>query len=264
MHGGYEAGRPTGSPPGGERERERLREWFSRVPGRLVLEAEVRRLEQVLPDLFGFYLLQVGSLLPPDTLAHSRVLYPLTVDRDGAPGGAGVSSIRGAADALPLASDSIDAVLLPHVLEFEPHPHETLREAQRVLVPEGHLVISGFNPWSLIGLARLLSRRRAGMPLEGHFLGLNRVRDWVALLGFDVLQVRPYFFRPPFRSDRVQARLELLESVGARVWPYFAGAYLAVARKKVVPLTPVRPRRLRQRTLVGVGLAEPTARAANG
>lgn len=244
--------------------RRKLREWFSHLPGRLVLEAETRLLGELLPDLYGYYLLQVGRLFPAELLGHTRVLSPLVIDleRDSLTGP--YPCIDAAADALPVASDSIDAVLLPHVLEFEDDPHGALREAQRVLVPEGHLLIFGFNPWSMMGASRLLLRRRGVLPWSGQFLALNRVRDWLALLGFDVLDVHTYFFRPPFASERLMKRLHALEFIGARACPYFAGSYLLVARKKVIPLTPIRPRWARRPRLVGVGLAKPTARVANG
>lgn len=245
-----------------EQTRRELQAWFARSPGRQILDAELDLIGRVLPDLFGYYLLQVGRLSPVDMLAGTRVLCPVVLEL-GRHGGTCVHPrVCASADALPVASDSVDVVLLPHVLEFEEHPHEALRESQRVLVPEGHLLVCGFNPWSLIGLSRLLFRGRSAFPWSGHFLGLNRVKDWLALLGFEIVGSEGCFFRPPLASEPLMSRLALLESAGRRAWPYFAGAYVVTARKKVIPLTTIRPRWSRRRRLVGVGLAEPTARVA--
>lgn len=241
--------------------RGRLYEWFASTPGRLVLEAEIEQLSRILPNLFGYYLVQVGRLSPADMLSHTRVLNAFIVEIDQNLSECPYPLLLGRPSALPVASDSVDVVLLPHVLEFEDKPHEALREAQRALVPEGSVLISGFNPWSMLGLARVALRRRGLAPWTGHFLGLNRLKDWLALLGFQITGVETYFFRPPLLSEGLMNRLRSMESLGARVWPYLAGAYLLSAKKKVVPLTPIRPRWSSRRGLVNVGLAEPSARA---
>lgn len=242
--------------------RRLLSEWFRATPGRLILEAEIEQLSRILPSLFGYYLVQVGRLSPVDMLAHTRVLNAFIVEIDENLSECGYPRLLGSPDALPLASDSVDALLLPHVLEFEERPHEALREAQRALIPEGSLLISGFNPWSLLGLSRVLLRRRGLPPWTGHFLGLNRLKDWMVLLGFEIATIETCFFRPPLRSEPLMSRLGMLERAGARVCPYLAGAYLVVAKKKVIPLTPIRPRWASRRGLAEVGLAKPSARDA--
>jgi len=245
-----------------EDARAGLLEWFARPPGSLVREAETRLLRRVLPDYFGYFLLQVGRLSPVEVLGETRVLWPLVLETDAAPGAGERPRVRGAASLLPVASDSVDVIILPHVLETEADPHETLREAQRALVPEGHLLLLGFNPWSMLGLYRVVAARRASSPWRGAFLGMNRVKDWLALLGFDVTSTEGFFYRPPLRNRRLMARLEPLEDVGARAWPYLAGAYMIVAKKRVTMRTRAKTRWLPRRRLVSVGLAEPSARVA--
>lgn len=250
---------PTPS-SGGRRE---LHEWFSRTPGRLVVEAELALVDRTLPDLFGYHIVQVGRLGDADLLSKSRVLHRVVVETDGDGRSCAYPVVRGGATALPVESDSVDVVLLPHVLEFESRPHEALRESSRVLVPEGHLIICGFNPWSMLGLWRRVARDRDAMPWRGHFLGLNRIRDWLALLGFDVLAQEACFFKPPFANERLLRRLEFMETAGGRAAPFFAGAYLVLARKRVTTLTPIRPRWKPKRRLVPVGLVGPSARVAD-
>jgi hypothetical protein len=133
-----------------------------------------------------------------------------------------------------------------------------------VLMPDGHLLICGFNPWSLIGCWRYLKRRQQPVPWRGQFLGLARLRDWLALLGFDVLSQDACFFKPPFSNERLLKRLGFLDRIGARMPAYFSGAYLVLARKRVTTLTAVRPEWRERPRLVSVGLVGPSARVAGG
>lgn len=243
-------------------EREGLHAWLADLPGRWLLDAEIERVNSILPDLFGYHILQVGVLGRVNLLARSRVLHRTVLQVDGKVSEAGYPSIVASPDALPVASDSIDVLVLPHILEYAPRVHDALREAERVLLPEGHLLILGFNPWSLFGLWRLVLGRRRGAPWKGQFFALSRLRDWLALLGFDVVTTDGYFFRPPFGSESVMRRLAPLEKAGRRLWPYFAGAYLVVAKKRVTTLTPLRPRWRPRRHLVPVGVTEPSARVS--
>ncbi len=203
--------------------RYQLRAWFFTAPGSCFLSRELEQMARVLPNLFGFYLLQIGLLGDSDLVAASRVLNRQVLDVDGQAGAGGGVSVQGSAGALPVASDSVDVVVLPHLLEFDANPHEALREVERVLVPEGHVVVSGFNPWSLMGLWRMAGRRRRGAPWNGHFLSLTRIKDWLALLGFDIVDSETFFFRVPFRNERIVDRSRFLESLGKRFWPYLGG-----------------------------------------
>ncbi|MDX1527677.1 MAG: methyltransferase domain-containing protein [Gammaproteobacteria bacterium] len=244
--------------------REGLNDWLSRPPGKYLAELEQARLNDILPDLFGFHLLQVGELAEMDLLSQSRILHRSIIDIDGGGAGAPYPKFRGAASMLPVESDSVDVVILPHVLEFDPQRHETLRESYRVLVPEGHLIICGFNPRSLMGVWRIARRRRGPAPWRGHFLGVGRLKDWLALLGFDVMQVSPCFITSSSANRRRLERLDAFWRFGNRSASVFSGAYVMVARKRVTRITPIRTRWRPERRLVGVGLAEPSARVVDG
>jgi SAM-dependent methyltransferase len=225
--------------------RRGLRQWFATVPGAEILEAERQALDQILPNLFGYHLLQVGIPAHVNLVESSRISHCMVLD-DTPPsatrGDAALHCLYAEAGALPVASDSLDVLLLPHTLELEANPHEVLREADRTLVPEGHVVILGFNPWSLWGLWRLLTGWRQRAPWCCRFFSINRIKDWLALLGFDTLHVRTYFFRPPFQSAGIMRRFRFLERAGERWWPILGGGYVLVARKRVSTLTPIRPR----------------------
>jgi SAM-dependent methyltransferase len=244
--------------------RKGLHSWFSSSPGRLILEAELELLNDILPNLFGYHLLQVGRIANADLLSSSRILHRALVEVDGESTTCPYSYLLGSPEALPIASDSVDVLLLPHTLEYASRVHDSLREAQRVLVPEGRLLVLGFNPWSWFGLWRLFLHRRRVAPWKGRFLGLTRVKDWLSLLGFDELTVKGHFFRPPLRSESLMHRLQCLERLRHPLPPYLSGAYLLVATKRVTTLTPARPRWQPRRRLVAVGVAEPSARLRSG
>lgn len=245
-------------------DRRALHAWFSQVPGREIARAQMGQLDRVLPNLFGYHLLQVGRLGDLDLLSKSRILYRNVVEIDGRDPQCPYPVVRGSATALPVESDSVDVVVLPHILEFEAQPHEALRESARVVMPEGHLLICGFNPWSMLGCWRFLMRHQQAVPWRGNFLALTRLRDWLVLLGFDVLSQDACFFKPPFSNERLLRRLDFLDRIGRRMPAYFSGAYLLLARKRVTTLTPIRPRWQPRRRLVSVGLVGPSARVAGG
>lgn len=250
--------------PTDEEERQwRLRDWFHTPLGREVLDGETREVESIVPDLFGYYFLQLGWLGDERMLASSRVRNRVVLSaltNGPRPG----DLVHASVGQLPLATDTIDVVLMLHVLEFQENPHTALREVERILIPEGHVAVVGFNPWSLFGIWRRLHRGGDQTPWNGHFVSLTRLKDWLALLGFELIRVRTAFFRPPLKKHGVLNRLEFLEALGARFWPLLGGVYVVLARKRVATITPVKPRWQPRRGLVTTGLIEPTTRTHQG
>jgi SAM-dependent methyltransferase len=242
--------------------RQELRFWYTLYVGKTLRKLERRALEPVLNSLFGYHAIQVGTLLGDDLLSSSRISHRLVMDPDKNEDNE--ASIYAYPDALPIASDSVDLVLLPHTLEFERTPHEILREVERVLIPEGHVVIMGFNPWSLWGAASFILKRRNKNtpPWCGRFITLTRIKDWLALLGFEVVDVKMMFYRPPLQQRSVLRRMHFVEKVGARFFPNLGGVYMLVAQKRVTTLTPIKPRWRPRRALVGKWM-EPTAHVCN-
>jgi SAM-dependent methyltransferase len=239
---------------------EQLALWFRSAPGRELLRMEQAVLDRMLPDLFGYHIVQVGSGARALSLEASRIAHKVLIETEGGAGEApGMPAVVCASDALPLAADSVDVLVLMHVLEFSGNPHKVLREMARSLIGEGHLVLAGFNPWSLYGACRLALGWRDTAPWCGHFYGLARIRDWLALLDLELLRVERLFFRPPLRRERLLERLRSLEKLGRHLWPMFGGAYVVLARKRVVPLTPVRMRWHARRSMIASGVAEPSA-----
>ena len=139
-------------------------------------------------------------------------------------------------ESLPFASNSLDLVVLPHALELARDPHDTLREVERVLVPEGKALIIGFNPMSLWGTRQRMGRGRgasAKVLPQGEFIGYWRLRDWLRLLSFDLESDRYGCYRPAVRTEKWLQRSAWLDRAGARWWPIFGAVYFVVAVKRV-------------------------------
>lgn len=233
-----------------------LDNWFRSEPGLTVARSESAWLREVSCNLFGYHLLQIGGLGEQDNLCDSRIKHRILM-QDRAPPPLlerereEISWLPAEPGNLPIASESIDVVVMPHVLDFHPQPHDVLREVERVLIPEGHVIILGFNPWSLSGLWRAALGWRGHVPWCGGFRGVVRIKDWLALLGFDNLRCDGLCFRPPLKHAGVMEKLGFLETLGGKYWPVFGGVYGMLARKRVETLTPIKPRWRSRRRLVG-------------
>lgn len=230
--------------------------WFEAPLGGRVLREERALARVALDDVFGFELLQIGSwgparhLLEGARTQHATLLAPQR--------GPGVT-LCAPLTSLPFPADSIDAIFLPHTLELVEDPYAVLREAERVLCAEGCLMICGFNPWSGWGVRRRcgqLLRRPAFPPGTRRLLTERRLRDWVALLDFEVADVYGYLGSLPVAGRRW---LDGTSHEYRRRPALTTGGYLLKARKRVQTLTLVRPRR-RALKRVLVPASEPTSK----
>lgn len=237
-----------------------LRAWYQSPLGQALALAEQAVLEEQLPTLFGYHLLTVDPPYPQEALRSSRISHQAALSRLACDG-ASLCDLGGDGEALPVRSDSVDAILLPHSLEVTQDPHQVLREVDRCLVPEGHVVILGFNPLGWWGAWGLAVRRRRPIPWRLRFIAMNRVKDWLSLLGFDTLYTAHLFHRPPLQSVSSLQRLAFLDNLGRLQTLLLAGGYCLVARKRVATLTPIRPRWRPRRGLLGAGVIEPSNRS---
>lgn len=235
-----------------------LPEWLQTGLGRSLVQAEYECLRPMLSGLFGPIAIQIGDAGFYSFVKSSDAAfcYNAAMEPDGS-GDGGPCQLYCIPEQLPFEAKSISLIILPHVLEFSDHPHQILREVERVLVPEGHLVVLGFNPvssWGLVGFVR-----RSRMPWNGRFSSLTRIKDWLQLLNFELTAGKMIYHKPPVQSDRIRRRLDFLENVGDRWWPFGAAVYAVVARKREVGITPLRPG-WRKRSRLNPGLAKPVAR----
>ncbi len=234
-----------------------LRQWYASPPGAAVALLEQTMSREVLADLFGYHIVQIGDPCSGALLDHSRISHRVVIGTSVRMDTGG--SLIANPDQLPIEQNSIDVVVLPHTLELATNAHGVLRETERILIGDGYLVILGFNPWSTYGLWRRALGWRGFAPWSGQFLSLNRVNDWLGLLGFDVSHIARTSFRPPIQNTRWHQRLEFLERLGGYFWPIFGNVYVILAQKRIATVTPIRAR-WAKRTRLTANVIEPTAR----
>ncbi len=210
-----------------------LAEWLQTTNGKYLLEREMALFDQGVADIFGFHAMQLG-LPEHDLLRASRI--PLRVVAGSEQG----VQVRASADELPFDTGSMDLVLLPHVLEFSEHPHHILREVERIMMPGGYVLLTGFNPRSLWGIRQKLGPKTQ-YPWCGKFITLPRIKDWLELLGLEVVGGRFACYAPPIARPELLNRLRFMEPAGDRWWAVCGGVYFLQAIKRVPGVRPIKP-----------------------
>ena len=267
-----------------------LTDWLKTPPGAYLLAWEQTHFDEAVSDIFGYHALQLGlpeldalqaNRMPHKWLAQTGLqARAATFAAQGYPlngrAADSISSTRAAllADsaALPFAEGSLDLVILPHTLELGRDPHSALSEVARVLVPEGRVVISGFNPVSLWGLrqrrAHLYQRFGYGepfLPEAGEYIGYWRLRDWLRLLNFEVESAHFGCYRPALASQPWLDRFDWMDKAGKRWWPIFGAVYFLVAVKRVRGMRLLEPgwkaRKAPAPAAIAVANKEPASRA---
>lgn len=262
-----------------------LTDWLTTPPGAYLLAWENAQFNDAVSNIFGYHALQLG--LPElDALQANRMphqwLSSQALTGFGADTGrettikASSSRPRAAlvtdSCALPFAENSLDLVVLPHTLEQSHDPHASLREVERVLVPEGRVVISGLNPASLWGMRQSRGHfyRRLGyddmfLPESGEFIGYWRLRDWLRLLSFEVESARFGCYRPALTNEKWLARFDWMDQAGKRWWPIFGAVYFVVAVKRVRGMRLLEPawksRKLQTAAPAAVASKEPAVKS---
>lgn len=235
---------------------QNVQDWLQTPLGQALLQQETRVVEEALDGIFGEECLQLGVWGETRTFTRFTRTQRCAVIAESA---AETPSAVGKFHQLPVENDSIDAVLLPHTLDYSDRPHEILREVDRVLRADGQIVILGFKPSGLWGLRRLIPG--AGMPPGAdHLISERRLRDWLKLLDMRIQNSLRYFFRWPLPRRKVNPSLKW-ELRGQALWPELAACYMLTAQKRVSTLTPVKPL-WRSKPKVVAGLAEPTTRVS--
>ncbi|HEX8978764.1 MAG TPA: methyltransferase domain-containing protein [Parasulfuritortus sp.] len=207
--------------------------WFDSDAGRYVLGREQDWFDATCVDIFGFNAMQIGQC-HVDFLRANRMPFRFSTS-------VGDGDMISRPEELPIASQTIDLIALPHALEFSPNPQMLVREVERVLRPEGRLLLAGFNPLSLWGLKRVAGSKR-GYPWNGRFLHLTRIKDWLSLMGFELLSGRMICYAPPVNHEAWLHRFHFMEAAGDRWWAMGGGVYLLHAVKRVRGMRLITPR----------------------
>ncbi|RJX30750.1 MAG: class I SAM-dependent methyltransferase [Oxalobacter sp.] len=229
-----------------------LGEWFATPAGSYVRDWEQARLDVLTADIFGYKAVQIGmpqiDALRANRMQHRWMSDMRLPDEACDDFAKSLTLVHDYCD-LPFATQSMDLVVLPHVLEFAAEPHQILREVNRVLIPEGQVIICGFNPASLWGMRQMLGRVTGAhfMPVNGEFIGLHRMKDWLKLLGMETNRGHFGCYLPPCTSKNTFSRYAFLEKMGDRWWPFLGGAYIVQAIKRVRGMTLIGPIRARSK-----------------
>jgi SAM-dependent methyltransferase len=254
-----------------------LQNWLKTPPGQTLLAWENAQFEQMVADIFGYHALQLGlpdlHALHANRMPHRWVAVSETGDVLNEKGQIGTTNNIASKtnntpatidkhhkknefiahlvtdfEALPFPENSLDLLVLPHSLELSQDPHATLREAERVLVPEGRLIVCCFNPLSLWGLkqkrSHLYKKLNLGelyLPEAGEFISYRRLRDWLKLLNFELESSEFGCFRPAVRSQAMLQRFAWMDKLGSRYWPILGAVYVVSAVKRVHGMRLISP-----------------------
>jgi len=225
----------------------RVKNWFKTDLGKSVYTSEQEVVKNQLESCFGYNIVQLGAVAEESLIQSTRIKqkFVLECSYEKFQG----TSMQAHFQQLAIKNNSIDAVVLHHTLEFETEPHAILREVERILVPEGKLIVVLFNPFSLWGLwhvylrvKHLVEHQKPVLPSCGNLISQRRLKDWFSLLGFDYSKSQPALFRPPVNNIQILNKLNFMENAGKRYWPNLAGSHTILATKRISTLTPIRPK----------------------
>jgi SAM-dependent methyltransferase len=222
-----------------------LSAWLNTDPGRYVRNWEQTRFDGMVDNVFGYRALQIGlpelDLLRANRMPFKAFAGQVIPETQQTYDWAGV--VRVEPEFLPFDRESMDLVVLPHILETASNPHQVLREVERVLVPEGRVVISGFNPWSLWGVRQRAPLLRPWLPSDvRQHVSLSRLKDWFKLLSFEIELGHFGCYIPPCRTEKWLGRTAFFESAGDRWWPSCGAVYVVSAVKRVHGMTLLKPK----------------------
>jgi len=217
-----------------EKDRAFPSQWQQLPQGDALAAAVAVKLQPWWQRIFGYYLLKVGDLSCQLDTSGCKIQQHITIGRY-----ANNLMLQAEADALPVSDSSVDAVLLSHSLEYTPDPHHVVREAHRVLMPDGYLLLTGINPYSMVGLLKCWPGLAQQYPWQGRFFSPARIKDWLHLVGFEVLSEQRFFCSAMLAKHYDDGWWQQWQE---QYLHYFGASYLLVARKRELPLTPIRPK----------------------
>jgi len=225
-----------------------MRDWFKTSLGQWLVAEEMARCEKLVPA--GYYptALQIG-LSQHNYLAGIEIgerflavsqddesTESVTTEPDFS---RKIHRVKAQPMALPFSDKTHSLIVVPHVLDYCKDPHAVLREVNQILIPEGCVVISGFNQVSLWGTAKLGGKKRSkqrydNAPWGGHYYRVKRVQDWLCLLGFDIVGASMFAYQPPLQNEKWRTKLAFIDKIGDRWWPGFGAGYMIVGKKREI------------------------------
>jgi SAM-dependent methyltransferase len=221
----------------GYRQPHYPKSWQALPNGEVIVEEINQALKPWWPKFFGYHLLKIGALSGFIDSSSCTIKHQMNLVERKSSG-----NIIGDADDLPFLEHSIDVCLLSHAFEFSLDPHHVVREANRVLIPNGYLVITGFNPFSLAGLNKFIPYRKNNTPWNERFFSAMRVKDWLHLMGYEIL-VDEKVLHSSLSGKLSQGKIaKYWQNIASEFLPSLGSVYILVAKKRVHPLTPIKPK----------------------
>lgn len=221
----------------GYRQPHYPKSWQALPNGEVIVDEINKVLAPWWPKFFGYHLLKIGALSGYIDSSDSTIKHQMNLVERNRTG-----DIIADVDDLPFLEHSIDVCLLSHALEFSLDPHHVVREANRVLIPNGYLVITGFNPFSLAGLNKFIPYRKNNTPWDERFFSAMRVKDWLHLMGYEIL-VDEKRLHSSLSGKLNQGKIsQFWQKIANEFLPNLGSIYVLVAKKRVHPLTPIKPK----------------------
>jgi len=221
--------------------------WNELPSGDVILSEINSQLAPWWPKFFGYHLLKIGALSGEIDSTNCAIKHQVTLfdnkKMDKISGNFfDQHSLYAEIDDLPILEHSVDVCLLSHALEFTLDPHHVIREANRVLIPNGYLVITGYNPFSLVGLNKFIPYRRQQSPWKERFFSTMRIKDRLQLMGFEILMEQSCLHSALANKMSHGVISQRWRKLAARFIPSLGSVYVIVAKKRVLPLTPIKPK----------------------
>lgn len=239
-----------------------LENWFQTPLGRQLLREEQRILEKELSCMFGYHLMQLSINRRIELFQDSRICHCFAIGA-GSPSADSKVATYGSMDALPLEDESVDVTILHHVLEFSHNPHQVLREASRVTIPRGYIIIFGFNPISTMGMIKPFAQLFSSSPIwKRNSLRKARITDWLQFLDCNTLRTQDGIYNLPLQHRRYLAYSARINRMLQRWGVPFGNFYCLIARKDRACMIPIRPDWSRQTRFRGVTKQALSARSA--
>jgi SAM-dependent methyltransferase len=233
-------------------------QWFHTPPGSMLLALEKQQLQRMLAHQFGDVLVQLGGPMDGLFTNPSPIVHRITIGQESCPI-KGIPYVKSHFDELPLRPDSVDIIVCMHVLEFADEPELILEQIYQALVPQGQVLIIGFNPTSLWGLSRFFHASK-DFPWSGKFHSQTRIQSMLQKVGYHVSAKKTLCFRPPLRSRKLWSSLLVLEPLGQFFAPDLGGVYFLSARKKVWGMNPIIERFRQSPVITDRGCPAPSTR----
>ena len=215
-------------------KRNFLFDWYQTPRGKLIKELEADYIQRAITVSCKQTILQIGGLGWENKFIDCSLYKYYTVLDAKCLGCNEARKIQAKSYRLPLKSDSVDMIIVPHLLEFDAYRFQTMREIERVLKPEGILLVLNFNPWSLWVRYLYLWDIQWADSWRGHFITRSRLSDWLKLLNFEVTMTSDFYVHSVVsRQGKFIPNMRSLSAI--------AYAVKAIKRRyNLIPLTPVK------------------------